>query len=115
MENKQVVNGVYHHINNGGVAFCVTNEQGPTINVQASHFGNLTNHLQLHVSKEGLRKMGEMFIAASEYLGYSPDYVCAAETLMTNKDTGEVIKDEPSPIWTPQKGGDQNLKGNLLY
>lgn len=86
-----VVNGVHNHINNGGVAFCVTNEAGPTVNIQSSHFGHLTNHIQLHVTKEGLRKLGEMFIEASKYEGYSPDYVCVAETMIMDKDTGKVI------------------------
>jgi hypothetical protein len=105
--NNPVVDGVYAHINNGGVSFCVTNESGPTVNIQASHFGHLTNHIQLHMSKDGLKKLGEMFIAAAEYEGYSPDYVCAAETKFLDKDTGKVIpglelvQNAQAQLWTP--------------
>lgn len=92
LSNLPVVNGVYSHINNGGVAFCVTNESGPTVNIQSSHFGHLTNHIQLHITKDGLKKLGKMFMDASEYEGFGVDYVCVADTLETDKDTGKVIK-----------------------
>jgi hypothetical protein len=90
-KNSPVVNGIYNHINNGGISLCVTNEQGPTINIQASHFGHLTNHLQIYVTADGLRKLGNMFLEAAEYNEYSPDYVCAAETLYLDKESGKVI------------------------
>lgn len=100
MSNEPVVNGVYSHINNGGVAFCVTNESGPTVNIQSSHFGHLTNHIQLHVTKDGLKKLGEMFLAASEHDGYGSDYVCVADTMVTDKTTGKTI--QPSVILSSQ-------------
>ena len=103
-KNSPVVNGIYNHINNGGISFCVTNEQGPTINIQASHFGHLTNHLQIHVTADGLRKLGSMFLEAAEFDEYSQDYVCAAETLYLDKETGKVIPNieiaEPPSIIT---------------
>jgi hypothetical protein len=69
---------VYAHINNGGVSFEVTNEQGPTIEVKASHFGNQTNHIKLHVDVEVLRRLADMFYKAST-AEYSEEYVCAAK------------------------------------
>lgn len=78
-------NKVYLHIGNGGVTFEVFDDvredgdrYGPTIRVSATHFGNKTNEMEVHITKPGLQALAEMFTkAASE--DYSEEYVCAAE------------------------------------
>jgi hypothetical protein len=74
MENLEV----YAHIHNGGVSFEVTNERGPTIEIKASHFGNQTNHIKLHVDVDVLKNLADMFYKAST-AEYSEEYVCAAK------------------------------------
>lgn len=54
-------NGLYLHINNGGIKIEVSDDVGPTINISASHFGHQTNEMRIHVEKETLREIGQMF------------------------------------------------------
>ncbi|WP_206922579.1 hypothetical protein [Alicyclobacillus suci] len=69
---------IYLHIGNGGVIFRVSNDHGPTIHVDALHFGNVTNGIKLHVTKESLRQVAEMFLNAYEHGEFSNEYVLAA-------------------------------------
>jgi hypothetical protein len=92
--SKPVVNGIYQHIENGGVSFEVTNEHGPTISIQASHFGHITNQMKLSVTKESLHRFAQMFDAAYAYFAVEdrgPEYVCVSKTYITDKDTGKTI------------------------
>lgn len=82
---------VYAHINNGGVQFRVTDDKGPTIEVIASHFGNQTNHIKLHVSKEVLAELADMFSEASTDK-YSQEYVCAAKIPQLGEINGQIVK-----------------------
>lgn len=70
----------YLHINNGGVNFLITDEGlGPTLNISATHFGHLTNAMKIHVTRDVLQGLAEIFAKAAEYDGYSKEYVCAIE------------------------------------
>jgi hypothetical protein len=93
MENKSVVNGVYEHINNGGVEFSVTDAEGPTVEIKAWHFGNMTNHIKLHVTKESLHNLAQMFAKAAEYQ-FGPVYVCASDSYIMDKETGKTLPKE---------------------
>lgn len=64
--NNMIEDGIYLHINNGGVSFAVTNEDGLALEIEASHFGNTTNKMKLFVKRDSLRKLGQMLIVASE-------------------------------------------------
>ncbi|MNC08167.1 hypothetical protein D3C81_610100 [compost metagenome] len=88
--DKAVTNYLYFHIGNGGVTFKVTNEVGPTIDVSASHFGNVTNSMKLHVNKEGLKALGEMFIKASEQ-EFNEPYCCFAKVNEYDSKTNQMI------------------------
>lgn len=70
---------VYLHINNGGISFKVmqaTHEwdfdgearisKAPVLEISANHFAQQTNNMQIQLSPEALRTLGEAFIAASE-------------------------------------------------
>ena len=82
---------VYAHINNGGVSFNVTNENGPTIEIKATHFGNQTNHIKLYVDKEVLRQLADMLYKASAS-EYSEEYVCAAKIPDKSMGNGAAIQ-----------------------
>lgn len=90
MDNKPVVNSVYEHINNGGVTFAVTNENGPTIEIQSSHFGNMTNGITLHVTISSLQNLAEMFAEAAK-CNFGEEYVCATTSKIVDKNTGKII------------------------
>jgi len=92
---KPVVNSVYEHINNGGVSFKITNEKGPTIEIEASHFGHTTNHIKLHVTKRSLLNLIDMLTQAVA-LEYTEDYCCASETHVRDKETGSFVNEEPN-------------------
>ena len=66
-EIKYITPYVDFHIDNGGLIFGVgKDESGVFINVQASHFGNQTNDIQLYVDKHGLELLSVMFSKASK-------------------------------------------------
>jgi hypothetical protein len=70
---------VYLHIGNGGVSFRVSDDCGPTVHVEAVHFGNTTNGIKLHVTRESLKQLGQMFLAAYVNGEFSDEYVYAAK------------------------------------
>lgn len=88
--DKPVVNGVYEHIGNGGVSFDVTNENGPTIEIDVGHFGHTTNHIKLFVTKKTLLNLAAMFTLAATQ-EYGEDYCCASKSRWTDKETGKTI------------------------
>lgn len=89
MENgKMIVDGVYLHINNGGVTFSVTNEDGLALEIEAGHFGNTTNKMKLFVKKDSLRRLGEMLIDASEREGQEIEWL-SLECRAIDKETGK--------------------------
>jgi hypothetical protein len=66
MEMKKLItDGMYLHINNGGVSIAVTNDEGLALEIEAGHFENTTNKMKLFVSRDYLQKLGEMFINAA--------------------------------------------------
>ena len=64
----EFTHSVYLHIHNSGVKFSVDKdpEFGPTIIIEARAFGHELHTMTLHVTKEALQKLAEMFAAASE-------------------------------------------------
>lgn len=89
--SKAVIDYIYAHIGNGGVTFKVTNDNGPTIEVEASHYGHITNSMKLHVNKETLKALGEMFLKASELESFDETYCCSTETYLYNTDSDKPI------------------------
>jgi hypothetical protein len=88
--SQSVVNGVYEHIGNGGVSFDITNENGPTIEIDAGHFGHTTNHMKLFVTKACLQNLATMFAEAAK-LEYDEPYCCATESKPTHAADRKVI------------------------
>lgn len=70
---------IYLHIGNGGVNFIAgrDSEGYLALQVEATHFGNVTNSMKVYTNAESMQKIGEMLIEASK----EPHqvYVCAAE------------------------------------
>jgi hypothetical protein len=66
---EQKLSQAYFHINNGGVHFDVIDngDNGARVDVWAEHFGNHTAGIKLFTDAESLRKLGEMFVAASKH------------------------------------------------
>lgn len=73
-------NELYFHIGNGGVTVSVTNENGPTLNISANHFGHITNSMKLYMTRESLKELGDMLIRASEYNDFDEPYCYAVES-----------------------------------
>ena len=67
---------IYLHIQNGGIEISAYNDEGLTLEVKATHFGNITNCLKVHTDAKSLRKVGEILIAASEK-GYPEGFLKA--------------------------------------
>lgn len=80
MSDNKVVGEVYVHIGNGGLNFAVKDDEGPTIEIKAYHFGHTTNTTCIFTDKKTLKEIGEMFIKASEYDNYSEEY-CHVATI----------------------------------
>jgi hypothetical protein len=60
---------VYLHINNGGVIVSAGSHESTgqlMFRVRGTHFGNTTNLMEIFTNSDSMRKIGEMFIAASE-------------------------------------------------
>ena len=58
---------IYFHLNNGGICFEVDEEKySSTLKVDASHMGHKTNSMELLLSKEHLKVLGEYLIRKSE-------------------------------------------------
>ena len=72
---------VYLEIGSGGVKFeVVCDFRGrPLLAVEATHYGQKTNSLQLLTNKEALARLGEMFTAASKEDFSGNEYVYAAK------------------------------------
>jgi hypothetical protein len=94
---------VYLHIGNGGVSFRVSDDLGPTIHITATHFGNVTHEMKLHVERSGLRALGEMFLRAAEEGEFSEPYVCAA------KWEGEAAVSTTASNYNPDVDGDKEV------
>lgn len=57
----------YMHIHNGGVTVGIEGtEQGPTLFVEASHFGNQTNGLRTRITRNAVHQLAAMFARAAE-------------------------------------------------
>ncbi len=83
------IGNVYCHINNGGVQFSIIDDgNGPTICVDSMHFGNNKVQHTIHVSKEALVKLADMFSRAAEYDSFSDDYCHAARSEERPDDVG---------------------------
>jgi hypothetical protein len=93
-----VVDGVREHIHNGGVSFEVTNANGPTIKISADHFGNVTNQINLHVTRQSLLNLAAMFTEAAQ-AEYDEPYCCASESHVVDKETGKYKQGE----WTEEE------------
>jgi hypothetical protein len=78
---------VYLHINNGGISVGINYNDGLQLEVKATHFGNVTNHILTYVSAEGLREIGELLITAAN-AGYKEKDYCKAE-LVDRTSAGE--------------------------
>lgn len=78
--NPDQVGSVYFHISNSGITFQVIDEGwGPTIVVSGGSFGNMQSSLKLHTDTDSLKRLGEMFLAAARYDGFSEEYACKAQ------------------------------------
>jgi|SRR5690606_16804625 len=86
----------YLHLSNSGITFSVCDRgHGPQIEINQSTFGNLQNKTVVCTNKDSLRKIGKMFIEASEQ-EYSKEYVCIAKDI-----SDEVFSSEPKTAnWT---------------
>ncbi len=84
MDEKDVVKELYLHIGNGGVSFGVARDKHnrPMVTVRASHFGQITNGMELLTNVPTLIELGEMFLAAAKDGGFGEkEYVYAAKPL----------------------------------
>jgi|HubBroStandDraft_1064217.scaffolds.fasta_scaffold200316_2 hypothetical protein len=81
---------VYLEIGGGGVKFEVVSDfRGrPLLVVEATHYGQKTNTLQLLTNSEALAKLGEMFTAASKEDFPGVEYVYAAKVYEPSELTG---------------------------
>lgn len=76
----KTIEELYFHLFNGGATFSVVDEgHGATIQVKSASFGNMDHKMKLHTTHNALRELGEMFIRASEYQGFSDDYMHTAK------------------------------------
>lgn len=87
--NKLVNDGVYLHINNGGVSFGVTNEDYLAIEIEAGHCGNVTNRMKLYITQDALRKIGQAFLDASEIPDLKVADYLSLDYFGLDKDTGK--------------------------
>lgn len=72
--NAVVMGDIHLHVNNGGITFGVIDEGfGPTIFIHQSHMGAIHTEQRVHTTKDMLRSVGEMFLAASNE-DFSEDY-----------------------------------------
>jgi hypothetical protein len=81
---------VYLEIGSGGVMFQVVSDfRGrPLLVVEATHYGQKTNSLQLLTNRDALAKLGEMFTAASQEDFPGAEYVYAAKVYEPSELTG---------------------------
>lgn len=62
----------YFHINNGGIVFEVNSNYAahigthPFLRISASHFGHRTNEMDIHMTPNQMKKLGEWLLAESE-------------------------------------------------
>lgn len=85
-EKETVVEKLYLHINNGGVTFkVVDSELGPTIEIEASSFGHITNGVKLYVTPDVLFELSDVFRKAARY-DYEGRQYCAAINKMYRND-----------------------------
>lgn len=76
----ETLNEVFLEIGSGGVRFAVTaDEQNrPVLEVQATHYGQITNKMFLLTNRDALVKLGQMLIEASAGPFSADEYVYAA-------------------------------------
>ncbi|MDB5055067.1 MAG: hypothetical protein JWM44_3117 [Bacilli bacterium] len=86
---KLITDGMYLHINNGGVSIAVTNSDGLSLEIEAGHFGNVTNKMKLYVKRECLQKLGEMFIDAASQENQKEIEYLSLEYYGIDKETGK--------------------------
>lgn len=80
----EVIGEVYFHINNGGITFEVKDEGfGPTIEINATHMGHITNKIKLHTNKHGINMLASLLNEA-KMVEYSKEYVESATVRTAN-------------------------------
>lgn len=88
---KLIVDGVYQHINNGGITFGVTqDEYGVAIEIEATHFGNTTGKTKLYVNRESLENLGNMFVIASKLPELKQCDYFMSQSKLIDKDTAKL-------------------------
>lgn len=71
----------YLHLSNSGITFSVCDRgHGPQIEISQSTFGNLQCNLATLTNTDSLKKLGEMFIEASQQ-NYSKEYIHLAREI----------------------------------
>jgi hypothetical protein len=75
---------LYLSVGDSGVGFTITTERGPTVVVTTSAWGNLNHELKFFTTNEGLRKIGELFIEASQ-CKYTNEYCYPAKPIDTQR------------------------------
>ena len=76
-KTKPVIPAVYLHVSNGGISFAITNEFGPTIDIDSAMFSNVLSRVKTHTDVAALKAIGHMFLDAAEHKFDEP-YCCAA-------------------------------------
>jgi hypothetical protein len=76
--NPVGVGDVYLHVSNSGISFGIVDEGfGPTIKIHTSAFGNISQFISVHVDREALQKLSELFAKAANE-DYTDEYCHAA-------------------------------------
>ena len=77
----------YMHINNGGVTIAVVDtDSGPRLDINAKHFGNKTNGMELFVTSETLHELAFLLDQASKFKFTAKPYCVALEAPMVTLD-----------------------------
>jgi hypothetical protein len=85
------ISEAYLHVSNGGISFRVTNQYGPTLEIETSSFGNLNQKLVVHTTIAGLQDVYDMLGKALEHLDYSEPYCHPARPTRTIPKLGDVM------------------------
>jgi len=102
----EILEDVYLHIGNGGVQFQVhrDNKGRCLLKVGASHFGQKTNTMELLVTPDSLRQIGEAFVRASQQEFPGKPYVYSAEVpVYTGSGNAESSTGGDEPKQEPQQ------------
>ncbi len=69
---------IYLNVGDSGISFSITDENGPTVTIKTSAWGNLNHELKFYTTNEGLEQIGKMFIEMSKQ-EFSKEYCYAAK------------------------------------